>query len=449
MNEGGSESAGEQLSPRRQLLLTVALMVVAAFVVIDKNLIQALLEPIAAEFKLDDFSIGLVVGPAYAVLYLLMALPLANLAEKWSRRGVVLGTLAFWSAMTTLCGTAGSFFQLFLARMGVGAGVAGARPASLSLIADSFPPHRQATVLSTQTVGSTLGSVTAGVAGGWIGQEYGWRTAFVVVGVAGMLVALVLMPIVREPRRQESKTRDQPSLWQSIRALFSDKRYVHLVGAAAAGLVLAQGVSPYFTSFFVRSYDMPLAQAASIMGVASGIFGSLGALAAGFGADRLARRNPPAMAWFPCVAIGLVMPCFAIGFMAPVLWLSIAGISLGAMMLAAYGGPLFALVQQLSPPGMRAQAAAIVLMASSIMGFIVGTPATGALSDFLAGRILEAQGIDAKTCFDHATAACKAARADGLRQALAIWSGLGLWAVYHFASIARLIGRERQATENA
>lgn len=377
---------------RNALLALLVLIGVINFV--DRQIIFILLEDIKSDLRLSDTQLGLLSGTLFAIFYGILGIPIARLAERWHRGKIVALSLFVWSAMTVLSGFASSFFALVLARIGVGVGQAGVTPAAHSLIADRFEPGKRATALAIYSLGGTAGIFAALAAGGWLGQNYGWQVAFIAVGIPGMILAPLAMLALRE-------TRDVPQLSASLlRAPAGGSGLaasLHLFwkslawryGAIAAIFthLASFGIGNWFPSMLQRSFGMSTAEAGLYIAFAVGLAGTVGSLAAGLIADRLAAKHGISwLAWTLAVAFGLatIIAPFVLLAQNQILMLLLLA-PYFALMLSG-SGVMFALGQATIAPEMRATSSAVIILLINLIGLGIGPTAVGLLSDMLEPR---------------------------------------------------------------
>ncbi|KAA5805390.1 MFS transporter [Alkalicaulis satelles] len=382
------------------------LFLVYAFNFLDRQIIAILAIPIQAELGLDDRQMGLLGGIAFAALYSVLGVPIAWLADRTSRTWIITVSLTAWSGFTALCGLAQNFWQLFAARVGVGVGEAGGVAPSYSLIADYFPPGSRAGALAIYSLGIPVGSacgVYAGalIAGGALGADYDWRSAFIFVGVAGVVLAPLFRLAVREPRRggldikapaapaveaPASMTSDvsRPSFAATIALLARKPTFWLLALGASCSSMMGYGVFFWMPSFFARTYGLGIVDTGWIFGTIVLIGGGLGIFLGGILGDRLGRASKKAYVRVPAIAFFLTMPFYLIGVMAPspiaafFLFLIPTGLGL------AWAGPTLSVFQQLVPPSMRSVASAVFLLLNNLLGIGVGVYVLGELSTLYA-----------------------------------------------------------------
>ena len=273
----------------RQAKLTLGFMFAAATLnYMDRALLGVLQEAIKVDLSLTDTQLGLAGGPAFAILYTLMTIPLSRVADRSHRTRLMVGILSFWSVMTALCGAVTNFGQLLLARFAVSIGESGGTPIAQSLLSDRFPPARRAGALSIYTSGGFMGYLVAGFLGGAIEHSLGWRATFAICGGLGIAVALLLAIFVKEPQRLNAPTARAVPLREALGAFKTRKSFIHLcVGMGLASFSINAIVS-FFTSFLHRCYDLPLNKAALIAGLLTGGVGMVSSFGTGFAIDRFA-----------------------------------------------------------------------------------------------------------------------------------------------------------------
>jgi predicted MFS family arabinose efflux permease len=356
---------------------------------VDRQILAILLESIKRDLGLADWQLGLLSGTAFGIFYATLGIPIARLADRFSRKGVIGISLAVWSGMTALCGTASGFATLLVYRVGVGVGEAGGSPPAHSMISDYFPPERRATALAIFSLGVPLGILVGFMAGGWLDQTIGWRNAFLVVGAPGIALSLLVAFTLREPPRGYSEglesSGDAPSAAEVIRFLMMSRSFRHL--SIGAGLYAFVGYSAvtWTPAFLIRVHGMSTGEVGTVLALIIGVGGGIGNYLGGRFADRWSVSNPrgrmlvPTLAMFSSVVFA---PLYLVEDTRLVLGLFCVPAFLGFM----YQAPAFAVTQSLATPKMRATAAAVLLFVINIIGLGLGPLATGVLSDALEPR---------------------------------------------------------------
>ena len=386
-------------------LALAILLAVYCFNFIDRTIVSILQEPLKQELRLSDTQLGLISGTAFALFYSTLGVPIARIAERVDRPRIIAIALATWSLMTMLCGFATNFLQLFLCRVGVGIGEAGGTPPAHALLSEIFPADRRATAISIYSLGVPLGILFGAVAGGAIGEALGWRAAFMLVGAPGLILAVIVLVVIKDPRSAASATDRRaaappPSLGQTIAYLASRRSFVHLTAGITVASTAGYGILAFTAPFLMRQFDMGLAAAGSATGLVSGIAAGAGTLLGGVLVDRAMRRDRRFGAWIPAAGLMLATPLSITAYMqgewiTVVLLLTVSGV---AQFL--YLGPTYALVQSLAGTRMRATASALVLLTVNLVGLGIGPPLTGWLSDHFAS--VQAPGTgDAPAHYHH------------------------------------------------
>lgn len=367
--------------------IVAAIWLVLLFRFVDLQIIGVLLEPIRAEFKVSDTALGLLGGTAFALFYGALGIPVAWLADRYSRRNIIAACLAIWSGMTALCGTASSFTGLFMSRVGVGFGEAGGTPPSYSLVSDYFPASKRSTIFAILNTSVPIGVFTGFILGGFISARYGWRATLIIVGLAGVLVAIVVRLTVREPKRGASDaqiaTGEVPSTADTMRYLWKLHSYRHLVVASSIFTLGAAGSGTWIASFFIRTHEMPAVQVSTWLACIYGGGGLLGALLGGFLADGLSRRhaNVRWQAWLPAITTAATMPFLFFVYLWPDPITALL-VHLGTTLLMhSWLGPAYATVQSLAGAKRRAMAAAVHLLVVNVIALGFGPLLVGIMSD--------------------------------------------------------------------
>ena len=361
------------------------LMLVYVFNFVDRQVLSILMEPIRHELHLSDSQLGLLSGLSFALFYAVAGLPIARLADKSSRRNIIAASLAMWSGMTALCGLASGFGQLLAGRVGVAVGEAGSGPAAHAMIADLFPDGRRSTALAVFSTGVPIGILLGLVGGGWLNQAFNWRTAFVVVGLPGLAVSLLVLLTVREPMRIHSLTKSSPgTLREALKGLWAVRSFKYVTLAAAIHAFTAYGAQQWNPAFLIRTFHLTTKQAGLGLGLLAGATGVIGTLGGGWLADRLGRTDPRWYARLPALLIGVSLPFYVAAY----LWAPSASVALGLLAIPSlfgnsFTGPTFAIVQTLTPERSRALASAVLLFIISLIGFGLGPLTIGLVSDAL------------------------------------------------------------------
>lgn len=362
------------------------LLLVYIFNFVDRQILAILAGPIQDELKLSDGQMGMLGGLAFALLYSTLGVPFAWLADRTSRSWVITVSLILWSGFTTLCGFAHSFWQIFLARLGVGIGEAGGVAPSYALIGEYFPSHRRAFALSIYSLGIPLGSAAGVLAGGYIAAQVNWRTAFIVVGCAGLLVAPLFKLIVRDGRQKvpaEAATAPAPRFGAIATMLAAKPSFWLLSFGAATSSMLGYGLAFWLPSLLRRSFGLGLIETSHFIGAVLLLGGVAGMLAGGWLGDRLGSRDRAWFAWVPALAFIIGVPFFAAGIYSGSARLAFLLFLIPQAMSYVWLGPILSAVQHLVGPSARATASACFLLINNLIGLGGGIYALGALSEAL------------------------------------------------------------------
>jgi MFS family permease len=372
----------------RRLVLAM-LLLVYTLNFLDRQILGILAPAIKADLHLSDAEFGAVGGLAFAMLYSVLGVPLALLADKTSRSWVITGSLAVWSVFTALCGTATGVGQLFLYRLGVGVGEAGGVAPSYALIADYFPPASRARALAIYSFGVPVGLAAGTLLGAYIAALIEWRTAFFIVGLAGVVIAPIFRLIVREPARRAPEQERAPL--GTVFPLLAKKPAFWLMAiAAGCSSLTGYGLALWTPSVLIRSFHFELIEAGQFMGSLLLIGGTIGVFAGGWFADRLGPADHGWYAKLPAIAWAITAPTFAAGLLlqgSPTLaWvLFLIPNALNILWL----GPVTNAVQHLVPPHMRSTASASFLLINNLIGLGVGPWLMGRLSDAMTATYAE------------------------------------------------------------
>jgi MFS family permease len=382
MMQAGSKGAA---TPGGRVLTILLLAYIFNF--IDRQIVGILAVPIKADLALSDQQLGLMGGLAFALFYTGLGIPIAWLADRWNRVKIIAAAVACWSAFTALCGLAQNFWHLFLARMGVGVGEAGGVAPSYALITDYFPPERRARALAFFSFGIPIGSALGIFFGGWIATNIDWRAAFIIVGLAGLPLALLVRLGIREPVRgghDQMPTEPAPPFGVVAKRLASTPSFWLLSFGAASGSILGYGLIFWLPSFFARSFDLTLVEVSWFYGSIILIGGLAGTWLGGWLGDRIGSGNPGAYALIPAICFLLAAPAYAAGLFAPSLATGWILFVIPQALGLAWLGPIIAAVQHIVPPSMRATASASFLFINNLIGIGFGTWFVGFMSDSVA-----------------------------------------------------------------
>jgi MFS family permease len=368
-------------------VLLSLLLLCYIFNFLDRTIVNILAEPIIEDLQLTDAQFGAITGLAFAILYSVCGVPLAMLADRTSRSRVVAGSLAVWSGFTALCGLATNFWQLFLFRLGVGVGEAGGVAPSYALIADYFPPARRARALAIFSLGIPLGLTFGTLIGAYLAAWINWRAAFIVMGVAGVLLAPVMLYFVRDKPRGATPPADLGLLAQTFPTVAKKPTFWLMAIAASLSSIAGYGLAAWTPSVLARSFDLGLIERGQFLAAIFLIGGTAGVFAGGWLADRLGQRDRSWYARIPAIAWLLTAPLFVAGLLAPEAWMAWFLLLIPNALNILWIGPVVTAVQHLVPQAMRATASASFLMINNLIGLGVGPMLIGGLSELFRERL--------------------------------------------------------------
>lgn len=432
--ESAAQSAYQNKAYRYYALAILTL--VYTFNFIDRQIIVILSEYIIEDLDLSMTQYGMLSGIAFAAIYCVFGIPIARIADKGNRRNVIAVSLTIWSVFTALCGSVQNFWQLFAARFGVGIGEAGGSPPAHSMVSDIFPTNERGTALSIYSMGVYGGILIGYVGGAYLVQWFDWRTAFVVVGLPGVLLALVMKFTVKEPPRGFSASKAEAKQGESaiessfvdvLKLLWSRKSFRHLSFACALHAFVTYGVGNFMVIFLSRVHEMPNLEIGKMYGLVAGIGGLLGTLGGGWFSDKLSNKTNNKN-WYMWVA--MVSSLLAIPFALNTFLIMDSGTAatLSWFLPVFFGGfylaPCIAMTHGLVGLRMRALSSAVLFFILNLIGLGLGPILTGVAADLLQ--------------VDYGT--------DGIRYALSLTILVNLWCAFHYYMSTRTL---RQDLENA
>lgn len=393
-------------------------LLLAAYTInfIDRSILSILGPAIRADLGLTSTQIGLLGGLYFALLYTLLGVPIARLAERFNRVNILALSVVVWSAFTALCGLAANFATLALCRFGVGVGEAGCSPPAHSLISDYFEPRRRASAMAVYGLGVPLGLMFGAAAGGWLAQTLGWRLAFVAVGLPGVLLAIAFKLLVREPPRGHADAQarqvagltpepvDPPAPFSIrrelgeiaavARVLFGEWPVLHMVLGITLVSFGLYGSGQFAPQYFVAAFGLDLATVGLIVGIVGGLGAAVGTLGGGFLADRLARFSPAWYALTPAIGLSVCAPLYILAYTRPD-WQAAALILLiPGLFHYSYLGPTFGVIQNSVDLRRRATATAVLLLFLNLIALAGGPPFVGWVIDHLAQARFAGAGGD-------------------------------------------------------
>ena len=365
----------------------VILAIVYMFNFIDRQILAILLPAIRDEFQVGDTVLGFLSGTAFALFYVTLGIPIAQLADRWNRRNLIAAAVAVWSGMPALSGFAQNIVHLALARVGVGIGEAGCSPPAHSMIADMYPPQHRSTAMGFYTLGISAGIMLAYLAGGWVAQNIGWREAFLIVGLPGLVLAAVVRFTIQEPARGASESRidsgASPRLADVFHFLVARRSFVHMGVGAGLSAFVGYATINFMPSYIVRSFGMDLAELGFWLGIIIGIAGGFGFFVGGYIADTVGRERRQTSFRFLTLAMFVAAVFSVLVFLASSAFYCLLLLVIPAAISNFYLAPVLAQAQGLVSLRMRSVASALVLLIINVIGLALGPLLTGMLSDAL------------------------------------------------------------------
>jgi MFS family permease len=375
-------------------LVVALLAVVYTFNFMDRQIMSTLAEPIRKDLGLSDTALGALGGLTFALFYTTFGIPVAWLSDRFKRVWIMAAACSIWSVFTATCGLATNFAQLAISRVLVGAGEAGGSPPSYSLISDYFPAKQRGTGLALYSLGVPLGSMLGVILGGRVAVAYGWRVAFFAVGLPGVVLALIMLLVVREPKRggldevalgSDAHAPAPPAL-QVIGAFLTNRTLLCVAIACGLSAFVGYAMLNWNPPLLMRVKGATLKDVSDYYGWVIGGTGVVGTFAAGWLADKLGQMDRRWYAWIPVIAFALSLPALAGLIWAPTWQIALAFIAVPALLNNMYLAPALAIVQNAVPPGQRTMAGAILLFILNLVGLGGGPIFLGHVSDMAKSR---------------------------------------------------------------
>ncbi len=414
--EKQAQMRADQVSSLGQRWYVLIIMMLAYTInIADRYVMSTVLEPIRLELQLTDSGVAFLTGVSLAFFYVIMGFPLSWIADRYNRRNLLATSIAVWSAMTALCGMSQGYMQLLLARIGVGVGEAGGTPSCNSIVADYFPAGRRAMAMTIFALGAPIGAWLGADMAGYVAAEYGWRMAFFVLGAPGVLLAIVIMLTIKEPKRGRlDAVADEKasSVSETLQFIWSQKGLVHAIMGSGLSALWGWGLMWFTPTFIQRTYNLDVGEAGAVIGPIHLIMGIGASLLTAWLVGRPSYTDPRKVLRLLGVvtALATVPSIYAyytnsLATATLMWWIFIPAIYF-------YIGPAMSLMQNLAPPKMRAMVIAVSLLVANVFNLIIAPQGVGLLSDYFAGP----DGADAAS----------------LRLALLILAPTGFWAAWHY-----------------
>jgi MFS family permease len=368
----------------------------------DRQIVGALNEPIRREWNLSDWDMG-ILNTAFTLIYAAVGVPLGRLSDRSSRTRVLSGGIALWSILTAATGAAWSYASMFALRVGVGVGEASCAPAANSLVGDLFPPKQRGRALSIMMLGLPIGAFLSSLFSGVIAEKLGWRTAFYLACVPGLLLGFLIL-FIPEPMRggfeqgaaAAHRTAPLHRPGNPYLLVLKTPTMFWLIISGALLNFNMYAVMGFLQAFIQRYHKLPIARASVVTSIVIGAVGVIGLLGGGWAADRLQRVRSDGRLLVACVALLLSAPCIYMGFEQPAgevgAFMVLTGA--GVMLMYVYYAGVYAAIQDVIEPGLRGTAMALYFFAMYVFGGSFGSSVTGGLSDRFARRAMVEHGGD-------------------------------------------------------
>jgi len=389
-----------------------ALTAVYMLNLVDRGLLALLMQPIKQDLGLSDTQLGFLTGIAFGLFYAVLGLPIARWADRGDRITITSLAIGLWGLTVMACLFVTQYSQLVLARVAAAVGESGCKPPTYSLVGDYFPqPAQRVRAMSIYSAGNYLSSPIAYIVGGWLNERYGWRLTFFLMGIPGLLLALLVKGTVVDPRARSQSQRVAPELHAVFRALWRLRSLRHLSAALILLYTMGLGLSPWYAAFMIRTHGVGTAELGIWLGLILGLGGSIGALLGGQVAGRWFAGDESNQMRMSALTVALTVPCFVAFLSLPSKLEAFVALIPMIVTISMFVGPTYALLQRLVPDEMRATMMALVMLLANLIGFGIGPQAVGVLSDAFGS----------------------------LRYAMLAVSFIGLWAGWHFWAAARTV----------
>jgi predicted MFS family arabinose efflux permease len=405
----------------------IIMMLAYTINIADRYVMSTVLEPIRLDLKLTDGGVNFLTGVSLALFYVTMGIPLSWIADRYNRRNLLAISITVWSAMTTFCGLSTNYIQLLLARIGVGIGEAGGTPACNAIVSDYFPAARRPMAMTIFALGAPIGAWLGADLAGYVANRYGWHSAFLVLGIPGILLAAVIMLTIKEPKRgrlDAVSTEETPSLMTTLAFFIKQKAAFHVIMGSGVSALWGWGLMWFTPTFLQRTYGLNVGEAGAVVGPIYLVMGISASLFTAWLLSRPSFVDPRRIVKLLSIVTAVATIPSIIAYYTNSLSLATAMLWVFIPAIYFYIGPAFALGQNLAPPKMRAMFTAIALLIANVFNLIVAPQGVGWLSDYFAGPA----GADAAS----------------LRSALLVLAPTGFWAAWHYWMAARTIVEDQK-----
>ena len=388
--------------------------VIYAINIADRYVVSTVLEPIRLELHLTDSGVAFLTGVPLALFYVTFGLPISWLADRSNRRNILAVALIAWSGFTMLCGMSRTYLEFLLARIGVGAGEAGGLPPSSAILSDCFPAARRPMAFTVLALGAPIGAWLGADMAGAVAHAYGWRRAFIALGIPGLVVGVLVYLTIREPvrgRLDAATGGPRPGMLDSLRFLWRQRAAFNVLMTTGVCSLWGWGLIWWTPTFLVRSYGLDVGAAGAITGPIHLVGGILASLGTAWLLSHPRMVDPRRVLWVLVAGVGLATVPSFLAFWTHTLWIAKCMFWIFIPAIYFYIGPCMGLLQNLAPNNMRSMFIAWSLLVGNVFNLIVAPQAIGLLSDWFAGG----HGTDAAS----------------LRLALLVLAPTGFWATWH------------------
>lgn len=409
-------------SPAYKRYVLGALTAVYTLNSLDQGLVTLLLQPIKSDLHLSDTQLGFLTGIAFGLFYATLGLPIARWADRGDRAKIASVAIGLWGATVMMCVFVGNFAQLVIARVAAGVGEAGCMPATYSLVGDYFPkPKERTRAMTVYMLAGPLSALLSFIIGGWINDHLGWRAAFFVLGIPGLIFAVIVRFTVSDPRSHTpsspSANSRRPNLVAVLKILWKQPSSKHLGIGTILLFTMGLGLSPWYAAFMMRSHGLGTTELGIYLGLIFGSAGVAGIVLGGYVATRWFAGDERAQMRISALMIASLVPLSALVLLLPSKHGALLALWPLSVVCSFFYGPTFALMQRLVTDEMRATTMALVMLLANLIGMGVGPQIVGTVSDFLRPSLGD----------------------DSLRYAMLAMSCVGIWSAYHFWQVGHTV----------